>query len=57
MKLIFSVLNAMYSGSTPQNRERIYILGFRDKDEYSKFNFPLTIELTTKLTYTYSYTI
>ena len=40
------VLNAMEYGNTPQNRERIYIIGFRDKADFSKFSFPAPVELT-----------
>lgn len=42
----YKVLNAMEYGNTPQNRERIYIVGFRNEDDYSKFSFPAPIELT-----------
>lgn len=33
-----------------QNRERIYIVAFKDKNQYKNFSFPLPIKLTTKLT-------
>ena len=46
----YSVLNAMEYGNVPQNRERIYILAFKDQEQYPKFNFPMPIQLTTKLT-------
>ena len=39
------VLNSMEYGNVPQNRERIYIVGFRDKKHYEKFNFPPIIKL------------
>lgn len=45
----FSVLNAMEYGNIPQNRERIYIVAFKNQETYCKFNFPMPIELTTKL--------
>lgn len=45
----YSVLNAMEYGNTPQNRERIYIVAFKDIEIFRKFNFPLPIRLTTKL--------
>ena len=35
----YKVLNANQFG-VPQNRERIYIVGFRDKDAYDRFQFP-----------------
>lgn len=45
-----AVLNAMKYGNVPQNRERIYIVGFLDKAEYEMFEFPEEVELTKKLT-------
>lgn len=40
------VLNTMDYGNLPQNRERIYIVGFLDKKAYEKFSFPEKIKLT-----------
>jgi DNA (cytosine-5)-methyltransferase 1 len=40
------VLNTMEYGNIPQNRERIYIVGFLSEDSYKKFDFPQPIELT-----------
>lgn len=48
-KVKYKVLNAMEYGNTPQNRERIYILAFKNKNDYKDFEFPDPIELTTKL--------
>ncbi len=45
----FSVLNAMEYGNIPQNRERIYIVAFKDEEAYQKFCFPMPIKLTTEL--------
>lgn len=45
----YQVLNAMYYGNIPQNRERIYIVAFKDEDLYKRFDFPEPIELTKKL--------
>ena len=45
----YAVLNAMTFGNVPQNRERIYIVAFRDENAYKNFEFPLPIPLTTKL--------
>ncbi len=42
----YKVLNACEYGNTPQNRERIYIVGFLDKDVFNCFEFPEKIELT-----------
>lgn len=44
------VLNSMEYGNVPQNRERIYIVGFRDKKYYEKFSFPSPVRLTKKIT-------
>ncbi|MBT3539260.1 transcriptional repressor LexA [Candidatus Parcubacteria bacterium] len=44
------VLNSMEYGNVPQNRERIYIVGFKDKKHYEKFSFPSTVKLTKKVT-------
>ncbi len=46
----YSVLNAMEYGDIPQNRERIYIVGFKDRELYKNFEFPMPIPLKTKLT-------
>lgn len=43
------VLNACEYGNIPQNRERIYIVGFLNDTEYEKFHFPLPILMETKL--------
>ena len=45
----YQVLNAKTYGNIPQNRERIYIVGFRDKKLYEKFSFPEPIDLTVGL--------
>ena len=45
----YAVLNASVYGNTPQNRERMYIVGFRDIEKYYLFNFPEKIPLTAKL--------
>ncbi len=44
-----SVLNAMDYCNIPQNRERIYILAFKDKYLYQNFDFPKPIERTLQL--------
>ncbi|MFH1790101.1 MAG: DNA cytosine methyltransferase [bacterium] len=43
------VLNSMEYGNIPQNRERIYIAGFRNKKHYERFSFPHPVALTTKV--------
>lgn len=40
------VLNSMEYGNVPQNRERIYIVGFKDKNKTDEFEFPEPIKLT-----------
>ena len=42
----YKVLNACEYGNIPQNRERIYVVGFKDKKQFEKFNFPEKIPLT-----------
>lgn len=44
------VLNAMEYGNIPQNRERIYIVGFKSEAAYKNFEFPDPIPLKKKLT-------
>ena len=45
----FQVLNACHYGNIPQNRERIYIVAFRDKKDYANFQFPHSIPLNKTL--------
>lgn len=45
----FAVMNAMEYGNVPQNRERIYIVAFKNENTFKNFNFPLPIKLTTNL--------
>lgn len=44
------VLNTMEYGNIPQNRERIYIVGFKDKEYADRFEFPMPLKLTVKIT-------
>jgi DNA (cytosine-5)-methyltransferase 1 len=44
------VLNSMTYGNIPQNRERIYIVGFKNKDYAERFLFPAPVKLTVKIT-------
>lgn len=41
----WAVLNSTEYGNIPQNRERIYIVGFRSKESFNKFRFPNQIPL------------
>lgn len=43
------VLNSMEYGNVPQNRERIYIVGFKDPLKTEAFEFPEQIPLTTNI--------
>ena len=45
----WKVLNGKDYGNVPQNRERIYVVGFRNKADYDKFSFPKPIELTRSI--------
>lgn len=42
----WKVLNAKDYGNIPQNRERIYVVGFKNEYDYKNFDFPRPIELT-----------
>lgn len=44
-----AVLNTMEYGNLPQNRERIYIVGFRDRKMIDNFAFPDKLKLTTTI--------
>ncbi len=43
------IMNSMEYGNVPQNRERIYIVGFRDKKYIDNFEFPEKIKLKNKI--------
>lgn len=43
------VMNAMEYGNVPQNRERIYIVCFREEKVFRNFHFPLPVQLTRQL--------
>lgn len=45
----YQVLNACKHGNIPQNRERIYIVAFKDQKACQHFNFPDEIPLTTTI--------
>lgn len=48
-KYTYQVLNAMNYGNVAQNRERIYIVAFRDDKDYEKFHWPLSVPLTNSV--------
>ncbi len=43
------VLNTMEYGNIPQNRERVYIVGFRDEKHLDNFEFPNPLTLKVKV--------
>lgn len=43
------ILNSMEYGDVPQNRERIYIVGFKDFNKTESFEFPEPIKLTKSI--------
>lgn len=45
-KVTDKILNSMQYGNVPQNRERIYIVGFFDENTFKKFEFPKKVTLT-----------
>lgn len=45
----YQVMNAYEYGNVPQNRERIYIVGFLNKKQAEEFEFPKKIKLTKKI--------
>lgn len=45
----WKVLNSKDYGNIPQNRERIYIVAFKNKADFDRFSFPKPIKLTTSL--------
>lgn len=45
----YMVMNSAEYANIPQNRERIYIVCFREKEDYNNFEFPGAIKLTKKI--------
>ena len=43
------ILNACDYGNIPQNRERIYILAFKNENDYNSFKWPAPTPLTTTI--------
>jgi len=48
--LKYQSLNTATHGNLPQNRERVFIVGFSDKESYDKFSFPNKMKLDKKIT-------
>lgn len=45
----WKVLNGKDYGNIPQNRERIYVVGFKNRTDFIKFKFPKPLKLTTTI--------
>lgn len=45
----WKTMNSKDYGNIPQNRERIYVVGFKSKKQYDSFHFPNKINRTTTL--------
>ena len=45
----YKVLNAMNYGNLPQNRERVYIVAFKDMQNFNAFEYPASIKRTKTL--------
>ncbi len=43
-KYKYEILNTCDITATPQNRERVYIICFKNDKDYEKFNFPISIK-------------
>lgn len=43
------ILNSAEYGNVPQNRERVYIVGFKSKKQLDAFDFPKPLKLTKKV--------
>lgn len=44
-KVKYQILNGKTHGNVPQNRERIFIVGFKNQKDYDRFEFPEEIQL------------
>lgn len=45
----YAILNTMDFGNLPQNRERVYMVGFQKKQDYQRFEFPNKIPLNRNI--------
>lgn len=48
-KYVYQVMNACEYGNIPQNRERIYIVAFRDDEDFNNFMMPLSVPLVKNI--------
>lgn len=55
-KIKCQVLNACEYGNIPQNRERIYIVAFREQEDFEKFEMPLPIPLNNSIKKVFNFT-
>ncbi len=49
-KIKYKVLNTCLYSQIPQNRERVYIVCFKNGEDYNKFSFPQQVAKTLKIT-------
>lgn len=45
----YKILNTMEYGNIPQNRERLYIVGFKNLRHFNNFRFPYPVQLKTEV--------
>lgn len=45
----YKIMNSCEYGNVPQNRERIFLVGFKDLNKTVNFRFPKSIKLTTNI--------
>lgn len=55
-KIKCQVMNACEYGNIPQNRERIYIVAFRNDEDYKKFEMPLPTSLNKTIKDIFNFT-
>ena len=48
-KVHYKILNGTTHGNVPQNRERVFIVGFKNEEDFNRIQFPDTIPLTKKI--------
>ena len=48
-QITYRILNTMEYGNLPQNRERIYIVAFKNNDQFNRFNWIDEVPLTNTL--------
>jgi DNA (cytosine-5)-methyltransferase 1 len=48
-KVHYKILNGISHGNVPQNRERIFIVAFKEEKDFNKFSFPTVIPLVKNI--------